>query len=96
MKLDRDDSVAAGSGSDQQIIDAIVSEGHALLRELSQRGVSREAVRARAGQIGLTKEFVRRCRLSGSTPAMRVCMKCDALFLSAGKHNRLCRRCARS
>jgi len=83
-------------GSDQRIIDAIVSEEHTLLRELSSQGLSQEAVRARAGQIGLTNEFIRQCRLSGSRPAMRVCIKCDAFFLSAGTHNRLCRRCVRS
>jgi hypothetical protein len=83
------------AGSDQQIIDAIVSGGHARLRELSRQGVTHEAVRVRAGQIGLTREFIRRCRLAGSQPAMRACMKCDERFLSAGKHNRLCRRCAR-
>jgi hypothetical protein len=83
-------------GSDQRIIDAFVSEEHTLLRELSVQGLSHEAVRARAEQLGLTNEFVRQCRLSGSRPAIRGCVKCDASFLSAGTHNRLCRRCVRS
>jgi hypothetical protein len=82
--------------SDQRIIDAIVSEEHTLLRELSLQGLSQEAVRARAGEMGITNEFIRQCRLSGSRPAIRVCVRCDASFLSAGTHNRLCRRCVRS
>ncbi len=104
-KLERVNEVVAGTrpvsegcrvGADQEIIDAVVSEGNALLRELFRRGLSSEAVRARADQIGLTREFVKQSRLSGSRPAMRVCVNCDVLFLSAGKHNRLCRRCVRS
>jgi hypothetical protein len=82
--------------SDQQIIDAVVSEERTLLRELRRKGMSSEAVRVRANQIGLTHDFIRRCRLAGSRPAMRACMRCDAIFLSAGTHNRLCRRCVRS
>jgi hypothetical protein len=27
---------------------------------------------------------------------MRVCLNCDARFLSAGSHNRLCRSCGRA
>lgn len=111
MKLERDEpevSVKAaapsakalmpglGNETDQQIIDAIVGDERALLHELSLQGVSREAVRSRAVELGLTNEFIRQCRLSGSRPAMRVCIKCDAAFLSAGTHNRLCRRCVRS
>jgi hypothetical protein len=71
----------------------IANDETQVLHELSSRGVNEVAVRAHVRAIGVTNEFIKECRLSGSRPAMRVCIKCDMTFLSLGIHNRLCRRC---
>jgi hypothetical protein len=55
--------------------------------------VSEASVREHAHALGLTWGFIKQCRLSGSRPAMRTCIKCDARFLSSGVDNRLCRHC---
>lgn len=78
---------------DREIIDAFIDEESGALRALYGRGLTEKAVNDRAGKLGLTREFIKRCRLAGTRPAMRACVKCDAPFLSAGKHNRLCGRC---
>jgi hypothetical protein len=81
---------------DQRIIDSFVADAidTALLGELAACGVTSAAVHARARAIGVTREFIRECRLSDSRPAMRSCINCDFWFLSTGIQNRLCRRCA--
>ncbi len=79
---------------DQRIIDCLVAGDQEQLDELSKDGGGEEAIRARAKALGLTNEFIKKCRLSGSRPALRACMKCDAKFLSWGLQNRLCRRCS--
>jgi hypothetical protein len=78
---------------DVQIIAALVEPETQLLDALYRNGVSKELVNARAAKLGLTQEFIKRCRLTGSRPGLRKCIKCEASFLSAGPHNRLCRRC---
>jgi hypothetical protein len=78
---------------DRQIIAALVHTERSLLDALYREGLTAEAVNARAGQLGLTTEFIKRCRLTGTQPSLRSCIKCDARFLSAGPQNRLCRRC---
>lgn len=78
---------------DQEIIAALLDPESELLHALYGRGITQKAVSERAGELGLTREIIKRCRLAGTTPAMRSCVKCDATFLSAGKHNRLCGRC---
>jgi hypothetical protein len=84
------------TGNDQQIIDALISEESAQMRALARAGVSAEAVTLRGEELGMTPSFIKGCRLSGSRAAMRECVNCDARFLSAGIHNRLCNRCRRS
>jgi hypothetical protein len=81
---------------DQRIIDSCVADelDTALFGELAARGVSSAAVHARARAIGITREFIKECRLSDSRPAMRSCINCGFWFLSSGIQNRLCRRCA--
>lgn len=64
-----------------------------LLKQLYREALSVEAVNARAVRMGLTDELIKRCRLIGTLPDMRTSIKCDARFLSAGHHNRLCKRC---
>ena len=54
----------------------------ALLHALYRTGISKEAVNARAARLGLTNEFIKRCRLTGIRPSLRKCIKCDASFLS--------------
>ena len=78
---------------DGQIIAALIETELGLLNALYRDGVSKQLVSARAAKLGLTHEFIKRCRLTGTRPSLRKCIKCDASFLSAGPHNRLCRRC---
>jgi hypothetical protein len=104
MKPDRDAPKPAAAAVpawtnrriDQRIIDSCVADeiDTALFGELAARGVSSAAVHARARAIGVTREFIKECRLSDSRPAMRSCINCAFWFLSSGIQNRLCRRCA--
>jgi hypothetical protein len=80
---------------DQRIIELLVAEDGSLDDAVLRGGMSEEAIRGRARALGVTNEFIKRCRLSGSRPAMRRCICCDARFLSSGVNNRLCRRCPR-
>lgn len=83
----------ATHGIEQRIIKGLIADDSAMFRELSRSGVNAAAVRAYARALGMTHAFIKECRLSGSRPAMRQCIRCDARFLSSGIHNRLCRRC---
>jgi hypothetical protein len=78
---------------EQRIIQSLVADDASLFRELSRSGFNAAAIRAHARSLGMTHAFIKECRLSGSRPAMRACIRCDARFLSSGIHNRLCRRC---
>jgi hypothetical protein len=78
---------------DRQIIAALISPEQGLLKALYSSGLTAEAINARAARLGLTNDFIKRCRLTGTLPGLRQCIKCDARFLSAGPQNRLCRRC---
>ncbi len=78
----------------QRIIDAFVDGEPDAWKALTDTGVSDADLQAHAQGLGLTQEFRKKCRLSGSRPALRVCMKCDEKFLSSGLHNRLCSHCA--
>ncbi len=78
---------------DREIVAALIHKEQALLDDLHRRGLTEAALNERAGQLGLTSELIKRCRLAGTQPSLRTCVKCDARFLSAGPHNRLCRRC---
>lgn len=78
---------------DQRIIEALVAGDVTLFSQLATSGITEASVRAHASSLGVTNEFIKQCRLSGSRPAMRVCIRCDARFLSSGIHNRLCQRC---
>jgi hypothetical protein len=80
---------------DQQIVVALVDTEPALLKALYSSGLTEAVVNARAAKLGVTQEFIKRCRLAGTRPSVRTCIKCDARFLSAGPQNRLCRRCPR-
>lgn len=79
---------------DQRIIDCIVADDSEQLGELSRQNGGETAVRKRAAALGLTKEVIKQCRLSGTPARARVCLKCDTRFVSWGLHNRLCRRCS--
>ncbi len=81
------------SNMDQRIIDCFMAGDQERLHALSKEGGGEAAIRSRAKALGLTNEFIKKCRLSGTQPALRGCMKCDAHFLSWGLQNRLCRRC---
>jgi hypothetical protein len=71
---------------EQQIIDACMAGDGAL---------PAHTLASRSDQLHISAAFIRKCRLSGAHPGMRACLNCDARFLSAGSHNRLCRSCGR-
>lgn len=77
----------------RRFIAAFIHPEEGLLKALYSEGMSVEAVNARAAQMGLTTELIKNSRLTGVLPAMRTCIGCDARFLSAGPHNRMCKRC---
>lgn len=79
--------------NDNDIVQGFLDDADAFLRTVALRGADVSAVRARAVAMGLSREFIKQCKLSSTRPAMRGCVKCDAAFLSAGFHNRLCRCC---
>lgn len=78
---------------DQSILEALVNPEPTLLDALYRSGMTAEAVSARAAQLCLTNDIVKRCRLSGTIPSMRPCLECGARFLSLGSHNRRCKKC---
>jgi hypothetical protein len=78
---------------DERIIDELVNGNVLSLPEPTRRGISEESIRAHARNLGLADRMIEESRLAGMRPALRVCMKCDARFLSSGVHNRLRRRC---
>ena len=84
-------------GEDEELarrfIAAFVHPEQSLLKALYSEGMSVEAVNAHAVRMGLTTELIRNSRLTGVMPVMRTCIGCDARFLSAGPHNRMCKRC---
>lgn len=80
---------------DALIIAALVAEDTLPPALLLRAGVDESVVRARARELGVSKEFIKHCRLTDSRPGMRVCVRCDAKFLSTGVHNRMCRQCSR-
>ena len=81
---------------DQRLIDLTLAGDESSLRRFSQRmGAQLKDIRARAKTLGLTPRFVQACRLAGTRAALRNCLRCDDQFLSSGRHNRLCRGCAR-
>jgi hypothetical protein len=84
---------AAAANVDSLILDYVVEEDSEAFDQLTQAGLTSTDIRNRAAEIGLTNEFVKRLKLSGTRPAMRACLKCNAAFLSSGPHNRLCPRC---
>ena len=79
--------------TDRRIIEALVHPEQHLLNALYRNGLTAEAIGACAVRLSLTDEFIKRCRLTGTVPAMRRCVKCDVRFLSAGPQNRLCKKC---
>lgn len=78
---------------ERRVIAAFVHPEQGLLKALYRETESVEAVNARAVRLGLTTELIRNCRLTGVLPEMRECIQCDVRFLSAGRHNRRCKRC---
>ncbi|MCA9583326.1 MAG: YheU family protein [Myxococcales bacterium] len=82
-----------GSKYDRTMIAHLVFEDEEAAQKLKDAGFSDGAIASRASAMGMTADFIKKCRLSESRPAMRTCVKCDTKFLSAGPHNRLCSRC---
>lgn len=81
------------TNEDQSVLDAVVTEDAQAFRALRNGGWSPEAIEKKARDLGVTDRLIKACRLSGSHPTMRDCIRCDVRFLSEGAHNRLCRRC---
>jgi hypothetical protein len=80
--------------TDARIIEGLVADDADERASIVQAAGGEAALQARARAIGLTRELIKQCRLSGTRPAQRACMKCDKTFLSWGVQNRLCRRCS--
>jgi hypothetical protein len=78
---------------DRKIIEALVHPERGLLDALYRSGLTEEAVSARAAELCVTNEVIKRCRLTGTVPRMRPCLECGARFLSVGSHNRRCKKC---
>ena len=78
---------------DQQILDGFLGDQQALLDDLAKMGFCRKSVFKRAGDLGITREIVRQCRIAKVDLSMRRCLSCDVMFLSLGPQNRLCNRC---
>lgn len=93
MQLNETTATPDSPEVDRRIIAALLDTEHELLNALYRSGLTAEVVSARAARLGLTNEFIKRCRLTGTQPSLRLCIKCDVKFLSAGPQNRLCRRC---
>ena len=82
-------------GLDQDTIDRLMAQNDGSTSAEAAVDTVDASLRAQARALGMTNEFIKRCRLSGSRPAMRVCVMCGAQFLSSGIDNRRCRRCPR-
>lgn len=93
---DTDPDISAATlnrAEEQRVIDALMDEEGAKHSRHADTGLSWKAIKRCGRELGMTDGFIKGCRLSGSQPAMRVCVRCDARFLSTGVHNRVCRRC---
>lgn len=96
LGTERPAATLSPAARDQRIIDLAMSADKEALRRFAARtGATTKAIRARARKLGLTPPVIRKCRLAGTRPKRRACLRCDSKFLSRGRHNRLCRRCAR-
>lgn len=92
--MDVDKNESSGTATEnQQVIDLLIEGGSAEARKRVPWATSWETVLERGRELGVTDRFIKECRLSGSRPAVRCCVNCDADFLSSGYHNRLCQRC---
>jgi hypothetical protein len=78
---------------DRRIIEALVHPERGPLEALYRSGMTAESVSARAAELCVTNEVIKRCRLTGTIPRMRPCLECGARFLSTGSHNRRCKKC---
>ena len=91
-----DPNFELGTDDEQMVIDELVNgravRNHGVL--ISEKDWERLLQRGR--ELGITAKFIKECRLSGSQPAIRLCVSCDIRFASTGYHNRLCQRCRRS
>src|SRR5262249_30276155 len=94
-------------GVDRRIIEGMLHDRETLMAEMSEKAISRAAVRRRAAELGLSEALIRQVKgvaadLAGERPGRRnpppslgarTCLCCDRVFLSAGPGNRLCMRC---
>jgi hypothetical protein len=80
---------------DGRIIEGILVDKDAVLRDLVGAGFKKREVEERFLRLGLNMEFLNKCRVSGATPTARQCLSCDEIFASLGPANRLCSRCWR-
>jgi hypothetical protein len=78
---------------ERRLIAAFIHPEPGLREALYRDGMSERAAQALAVRMGLTTQLIRNCRLNGLLPEMRSCIQCDMRFLSAGRHNRRCKRC---
>jgi hypothetical protein len=78
---------------DSLIIHGFLSDREAMFRRLRTLGFSRDEIVDRTRQLGLSAQFLKQYNIKRCEIALRICLKCDERFLSAGFQNRLCNRC---
>ena len=92
---------------DRRIINGILHDREAFLKEMSNQGFAAEIILKRAAELGLSEALIRQVTgvaadLAGERPGKRAapaslgartCLSCDRVFLSSGPGNRLCMRC---
>lgn len=87
------ESPAFTAAIDGCIVRGYLDDRRAMIRELKDKGFSREAILDRARHLGLSTQFLRRCSIGEPKLDLRHCLGCGEGFLSVGIQNRLCPRC---
>ena len=81
------------SSIDGTIIKGFLENRRAMFKKLGSMGFTRSAILDRAKELGLSDQFLKKCSVGNHKVAMRICLGCNARFLSMGVGNRLCPRC---
>jgi hypothetical protein len=75
------------------IVRGFMANRRAMISKLRAMGFSRSAIVDRARELGLSKQFLKRCAIGNPDVGLRNCLGCGDRFLSVGFQNRLCVRC---
>ena len=86
-------ALAFTNSIDGCIIKGFLENRRAMFKKLTTMGYSRSAIIDRAKELGLSDQFLKKCSVGNHDVAMRMCLGCNARFLSMGVGTRLCPRC---